>query len=314
MATGSLSFTMAGPTTDYGNTNFGSDVTTPGYVTESAAKTSSCGADGTCTYTFTHPVPAGAKGTFAIGVEARLSATLQQGTVNQQSVSYATPNQVIYFSVDGTPVSKRRTVVATANCNSCHAKLELHGSLRNNTEYCVMCHNPGNTDSSMRPSATNAADKAAPAQGINFAMMIHKVHTGTNLEVNFNQDYVIVGYGGSHNSFGATYASVPATVTNTGVRFPAMSPTGNPHDTTNCALCHVNASESNLPVGLNNVTDPQGLITSAPATTSACTACHLNVSAFAHASMNTDPKFGESCSVCHGAGAAYDPAVVHAGQ
>src|SRR5262249_13045851 len=29
---GSLSFTMAGPTSDYGYTSFGSDVTTPGYV------------------------------------------------------------------------------------------------------------------------------------------------------------------------------------------------------------------------------------------------------------------------------------------
>jgi OmcA/MtrC family decaheme c-type cytochrome len=33
---GGLQLTMAGPTTDYGYTSFGSDVTTPGYVTESA--------------------------------------------------------------------------------------------------------------------------------------------------------------------------------------------------------------------------------------------------------------------------------------
>ena len=33
---------MAGPTTDYGYTSFGSDVTTPGYVTESVASTASC--------------------------------------------------------------------------------------------------------------------------------------------------------------------------------------------------------------------------------------------------------------------------------
>ena len=30
-----------------------------------------CGSDGTCTYTFTHAVPAGAKGTYAIGIEGR---------------------------------------------------------------------------------------------------------------------------------------------------------------------------------------------------------------------------------------------------
>ena len=38
----SLSLTMAGPTTDYGYTSFGSDVTTPGYVTESEIGRASC--------------------------------------------------------------------------------------------------------------------------------------------------------------------------------------------------------------------------------------------------------------------------------
>ena len=61
-ALGSLSLTMAGPTTDYGYTNFGSDaIDTPGYVTESATN-ASCSAAGTCVYTFTHAVPAGATG------------------------------------------------------------------------------------------------------------------------------------------------------------------------------------------------------------------------------------------------------------
>jgi hypothetical protein len=59
--------------------------------------------------------------------------------------------------------------------------------------------------------------------------------------------------------------------------------------------------------------DPQGLLNPAPATTSACTACHLNLSAFAHADVNTDPKFGESCDVCHGTGAAFSATQVHAG-
>ncbi|MGH9646920.1 MAG: OmcA/MtrC family decaheme c-type cytochrome, partial [Bryobacteraceae bacterium] len=58
---GSISFTMAGPTTDYGYTNFGV-ASTPGYVTESAAK-AACDANSNCTYTFTHAVPAGSTGT-----------------------------------------------------------------------------------------------------------------------------------------------------------------------------------------------------------------------------------------------------------
>src|SRR5271157_1563898 len=78
---GSLSLTMTGPTTDYGNVSFGSDTTaTPGYVTESVVAGSTCTSAGTCTYTFTHPVPATAKGTYAIGIEGRLSTTLLPGT------------------------------------------------------------------------------------------------------------------------------------------------------------------------------------------------------------------------------------------
>src|SRR5215471_19299964 len=66
-----LSFVMAGPTTDYGYTSFGPDVTTPGTVSESAISSSQCGADGVCTYNFVHAVPDGAHGTFAIGMEGR---------------------------------------------------------------------------------------------------------------------------------------------------------------------------------------------------------------------------------------------------
>ena len=171
-ALGALSFTMAGPTSDYGYTNFG--VTTPGYVTESALK-APCDANSNCTYTFTHPVPANSTGTYAIGVEARRTDVVLAGTTTQQSIQYGAKNQVVYFSVDGSPVAPRRGVVALGNCNSCHVSLSLHGGLRNNTEYCVMCHNPSNTDAARR---TSAADKAVPAQGINFNLLVHRIHFG----------------------------------------------------------------------------------------------------------------------------------------
>jgi OmcA/MtrC family decaheme c-type cytochrome len=310
----SLSLTMAGPTSDYGYTSFGPDVSTPGYVTESVVKSASCGSDGTCTYVFNHAVPAGATGSYAIGIEGRLTATLLPGTTSQRSVNYGGKNQVIYFPVDGSTVQPRRTVVALGNCNSCHAFLELHGSLRNNVEYCVFCHNPSDTDASTRSVAVDPGDKAAPPQAINFTLMVHKIHTGENLQAQFNQDYVIVGFRGSHNSFGRDFAPVPASIPNTGVRYPAMGPTGATQDTAQCYMCHTNASEAVLPIGKNAVLDPQGLLTPAPATTSACTACHLNRSTFAHAGSNTDPTFGESCDVCHGTGAAFSATQVHAGQ
>jgi OmcA/MtrC family decaheme c-type cytochrome len=296
---GSLSLTMAGPTTDYGYTSFGSSVTTPGYVTEAVAAGSTCSSDGTCSYTFTHTIPATAKGTYAIGIEGRLPITLLPGTTQTVTTNYGGTNQVVYFSVDGSTVAPRRTVVAMANCNNCHGYLEVHGDLRNNVTYCVLCHNPSNTDASTRATATNPADKAAPAQGINFPLMIHSIHTGDKLAA-AGMSFVIVGFGGSHNDF-------------SDVRYPAML-NGTPGDTANCAMCHVNGSEAVLPVGKNNVIDPAGLLSPAGATTSACTACHFDTPSMAHAVINTDPKFGESCTVCHALGAAFDVIAEHAGK
>jgi OmcA/MtrC family decaheme c-type cytochrome len=292
---GSISFTMAGPTTDYGYTIFGTNTSTPGYVTESATG-STCTA-GVCTYQFTNKVPAAATGTYAIGVEARRTDTILAGTTSQQSVQYGAKNQVVYFSVDGSPVANRRTVVATSNCNQCHVSLSLHGTLRNQTEYCVMCHNPSNTDMTTRPSAVVAADKALPFQGINFNLLVHRIHYGQNM-VAAGRNYTVVGFGGSHNDFSNTL-------------FPAMSPTGSATDTRNCSLCHVNGSEQNLPVGLNAVVDPQGPINPIQPVSSACTGCHVTLPAAGHTLANTD-ALGESCTVCHASGAAYAVAQVHA--
>jgi OmcA/MtrC family decaheme c-type cytochrome len=291
----SISFTMAGPTTDYGYTVFGT-ATTPGYVTESASA-ASCDGNGNCQYTFTNKVPAKATGTYAIGVEARRTETVLAGTTSQQSIEYGAINQVVYFSVDGSPVLNRRTVVETANCNNCHVALSVHGSLRNQTEYCVLCHNPSNTDASTRATATVASDKAAPPQGINFNLLVHRIHYGINMQAD-NRTYIVVGYQGSHNDFSSTL-------------FPALGPTGSATDTANCSLCHVNSSEQNLPIGLNQVVDPQGPINPIQATASACSGCHVDTAAAIHFAANTT-TLGESCTVCHAAGAAYAVDQVHA--
>jgi OmcA/MtrC family decaheme c-type cytochrome len=288
-ALGSISLTMAGPTSDYGYTSFGSDVTTPGYVTESAAN-ASCDNSGNCIYTFAHTVPAAATGTYAIGIEARRTEVVLAGTTSQQSIQYGAPNLVVYFSADGSPVVPRRDVVALANCNQCHVALSLHGTLRNNTEYCVMCHNPSNTDASTRAMATVAADKAAPSQGINFNLLVHRIHYGINMQA-FNRTYIVVGFGGSHNDFSSTL-------------FPALSPTGAATDTENCSLCHINSTEQNdlaLMGGLHSVIDPQGFINPIQPISSACSGCHVDLPTASHMLSNTT-VLGEACVVCHGPG------------
>jgi OmcA/MtrC family decaheme c-type cytochrome len=298
-ALGSLSLTMAGPTTDYGYTVFGSDtVSTPGYVTESAT-TASCSVAGACTYTFSHAVPAGATGTYAIGLEARRTETVLAGAPNQQTIQYGAANPVSYFSVDGSPLAPRRSVVALTNCNQCHVALSLHGTLRNNTEYCVMCHNPSNSDFTTRPNAVVAADKALPPQGINFNMLVHRIHFGPNATADGAKNpFIVVGFGGSHNDFSTTL-------------YPALSPTGAAGDTRNCSICHVNNSELNLPTGLNPVVDPQGWINPNQAVAGACSGCHTSKSEASHFLANTT-SLGESCTVCHSTGAVEAVDQVHA--
>ena len=294
---GNLSFTMAGPTSDYGYTSFGSDVTTPGYVTESALVNANCVSDGACTYVFRHAVPSGSKGAYSIGVEARRTETLLPNTTKQMNVAYGAINKVVNFSVDGSVVRPRRMVVDIKSCNACHTALSVHGTLRNQTQYCVLCHNPSQTDSAQRVNATNPDDKAAAPQGVNFDLLVHRIHTGENLQAD-NKSYTIVGFGGSHNDF-------------TDVRFPQMSPQGAPGDTRNCSACHVNGSEQNLPVGLNAVKDPQGPLNPEQAVTAACTGCHVSLGAASHALANTT-TLGESCQVCHGPNAEFNVAKVHA--
>ena len=93
-----------------------------------------------------------------------------------------------------------------------------------------------------------------------------------------------------------------------------MSKTGSVGYTQACYTCHVNGSEAVLPIGKNQVTNPQSPLSPAGATTSACTACHPANSTFAHAMSATDTKFGESCDVCHGGTAEFNTTKVHAGQ
>ena len=264
----SLSLVLAGPTTDY-----------PGYTSESAITGSTCGADGTCTYTFKAVIPATATGSFTVGIEGYKNITLDPGTTIAQTVRDYGQNQVIHFSVDGSPVTPRRTVVAMASCNQCHTALAVHGGMRNQVTYCVLCHNPNQTDAPVRPAT------AGVTQGINFALMIHKIHTGENL----TQNFTIYGFGNSANNFND-------------VRFP-----GNLAD---CSACHVNNSQE-LPISATlNVVNPRGPINPAGPTTSACTACHDTTATASHALANTT-SLGESCQVCHGPNGQFSVDAVH---
>lgn len=284
-----LSLVMAGPSSDYGYTSFGSDVSTTGYVSENALSASQCGQDGVCVYTFNHAVPAGATGSFAIGIEGRRTEILLPGTTTEMSVQYGGDNKVTYFSVDGSPVQSRRSVVQIASCNQCHFELTAHGSNRNDVEMCVLCHNPSTTDIAQRAAATDPAERTKPPQSVNFNLLIHRIHTGENLK-DSGKSYTVIGRNGSVHDF-------------THVRFPQLSPQGGPGDTRNCAACHIDGSQSTSG-GVNDVLDPQGFINPVKPNSSACIGCHVSKEVSSHALANTTP-LGESCAVCHGANSAF---------
>ncbi len=141
-----LAIVMAGSTADYGV-----PMGYPGYVTEDATK-ATCGTDGTCVYQFQNSIPASATGTYSIGMEGRRGFTINAGTTASVTTEYGAVNQVVSFSVDGSPVAPRRKVVDISKCNACHQSLSVHGENRNQIEMCVLCHNPTDTDASTRAS------------------------------------------------------------------------------------------------------------------------------------------------------------------
>jgi OmcA/MtrC family decaheme c-type cytochrome len=252
-------------------------------ISEDARK-ATLNADGSYNYTFTAAVPAKATGTYSIGIEGYPNVTLLPGTRKEQIVRDAGANQVINFSVDGSQVVPRRTIVALENCNQCHFSLSLHGDNRNQIQMCVLCHNPNQTDAAQRPASDG------PAQTVDFRTLIHKIHTGENLKA-ANSEFTIFGFGGSKHDF-------------TEVRFPG--------DRRNCEKCHVAGSEQ-LPLGdaLLSVVTPRGFMNPTPPTTAACLGCHVTKSAASHALAN-NTTLGEACDVCHGPSGQFSIDKVHA--
>jgi len=264
---------LSGPTTDYVS------LTSHGYVTEDPKATATLSGD-TYRYTFNRALPADAKGTFTVGLDGRHAMTVLEGTLKQQTIQYNISNQTFDFSVDGSAVAPRRTIVSTAKCNGCHANLTLHGNNRNQVATCVMCHNPVETDAARRPAAE------MPAESIDFALMIHRIHAGEEQA----RDYTIYGFGNTPHNY------------NKVVFIGGLN---------NCSACHEGTSYM-VPVKAKaDKTDPRGYLNPVKPATGACTGCHVSLDAASHALVNTS-QLGESCGACHGSGKTYAVDKVHA--
>lgn len=134
-----------------------------------------------------------------------------------------------------------REIIKTAKCNECHNKLTAHDA-RIDTQYCVMCHNPGTT-------ASGKTGVTSEPTTVDFKVMIHKIHRGEHLPSVQDipgGDYGITGFSGSLISFNT-------------VVFP--------QDIRNCAKCH-DGADAATPQGHNWKTQPS---------IAACGSCHDDV-------------------------------------
>jgi len=216
-----LRLVVAWPTTDYQ------------VAIEEDARKAKPGGDGIYTYKFKYEIPGDATGSGAIGLQGFSLIDLKKpnGDVLKAQRDVGT-NVVKYFAItDKEPVARRKAV-KIENCNVCHLKLATHGEMRNNTEFCVMCHNASHTDQEKR----KAANGPMPPQNVHYKRLIHRIHTGENL-------------GESFTVYGGTPAK-PGAIDFSDIRFPG--------DRRNCVKCHIpGANEPPLPAGLLPTLIPQ---------------------------------------------------------
>jgi OmcA/MtrC family decaheme c-type cytochrome len=297
-----VAFAASGPTTDLGGTSSPRVLQTMVGSGSGGALTGP-DASGNYTYTSSEVLPADAEGSWRLGLEMRRPVTLSDG----ETVNEAAQNPVIDFSVDGSPVEPRREVVDIQNCSACHGTFSvdfsIHGNLRNQTDYCVICHNVNVTDFDRRVNAVGVG--ADPMnQPITFKHLIHHIHRGENLA---QHPFIVYGFGSAPANFTAHDFSE--------VLFPG--------DLRDCAKCHVDGSYLlPLPDGLlptrQSFVDTSGgtavetVTGSTPPIQNACLACHDEDDAVAHAETMTTGAGAEACNVCHEEGALIPVSEAHA--
>ncbi|MFZ5480899.1 MAG: multiheme c-type cytochrome [Myxococcota bacterium] len=124
-----------------------------------------------------------------------------------------------------------------------------------------------------RYSSTDST--TTPGVTIDLPVMIHKIHNGSNL----TQTYDINGY---------SYSSSYTTYNFNEVTFPRFD-----GGVEACTACH----------GDNDAWKDASRVP--------CLACHDSDDAAAHAWINTDDTYGESCDVCHGEGKDFAVETMH---
>jgi len=253
---------------------------------------------------------------------------------------------VVPFGANG-PVQPRQ-VVTQAACAACHGqsadgfpRLALHGDQRKNAETCSSCHTEnafdvvvGGTGAACTASsqcggfsagweACNLPTDAGtgvctvtvdptPGITIDFQQLIHNIHFAR-----LREGYL------ERNNLGNPSAGIPAGTLNYlgfGNSLSNFQQVLSPVDVRSCTNCHQDtnatcSSTSPCGYGQDCVSGTCRNDAWLKPTARACITCHDAADAYAHAALNTDTPDGgpaiESCTVCHGAGAAFPVDVVH---
>ncbi len=250
--------------------------------------------DGYYTYTFKTDIKDTAQTNGVVFEPNRTHRVAVQLSYKNAAGETVLVNPYIDFTFDAngksvlvTDPAKTRKMTDVSSCNGCHEKLAIHGGGRVDTQYCVMCHNPGTTD-------------ANSGNVLTMSTMVHKIHAGRLLSSPLTvggEDYTIWGFRDSKHS----YAEV-----------------GFPQDLRNCSVCHSGANPK-TPQGDNWKTEAsQGACLSCHASKVGSTweASHkpIAVSFLKNPSAQAlDLKDG-FCAGCHAPGTNISPERVHWNQ
>ena len=135
-------------------------------------------------------LPDSASNTVTVAIEGHAAAELDDSPDPPDfSDQIGLQNVFQHVEIDvGRPnLMARRAVVDIDNCNDCHDSaglgISVHGNNRTSeSQVCVLCHNADATDINRRPADTGATADGKPEEAIDFKTMIHKIHSGAELQ------------------------------------------------------------------------------------------------------------------------------------
>lgn len=220
-------------------------------------------------YRYTFGTPA------VVGANAGRTHTLALYSTRTFQGERAVSNTTYDFRPDAQPVTKRRDLVTTAACNTCHTRLEAHGGARREVGVCITCHT---TSADIDPETGNSID---------FKEMIHKIHRGASLpSVQGGTPYRFVGFGNTVYDFSEVV--FPGNLANCeSCHDGAQADRWKSHPTTAaCTTCHDRTwfdGAAPLPPGFT-------MHTAGPRNDSECIVCHQDGSLYPVADVHVTPR------------------------